>query len=301
MIDRTVRIGVMGAGAVGCWFGGMLARAGHDVTLVGRAGHVEAILRDGLLMETPDFREHVRLHATTDASALRDADIVLFSVKSTATQSTAIQIAPLLSTGCTVVSLQNGVDNAECLTTQLRQPVLASVVRVATQMSGPGHVHQRGGGELTLPEGEAGRMVAGVLVRAGITVRLSANLPGEQWTKLTVNCALNALSAIAQKPFGPLLRVEGIYPLMEDTVLECLAVAQAEGIRLAQDPWEALQRSSSQAGQYSSMAQDHARGRRSEIDHLNGYVVQRGQALGVPTPVNRCLQFAIRLLEDRAA
>ena len=296
-----MKIAVMGAGAVGCWFGGMLARAGHEVTLVARAGHVEAIRRDGLLMESASSRAQVRVHAAPDASAVAQAALVLFCVKSTATEAAGASIAPWLAPACTLVSLQNGVDNAERLQAAAGRPALAAVVRVATEMAGPGHVRHHGGGELTLADGEPGRRLAEVLRPAGITVRLSGNLAGEQWTKLTVNCALNALSAIAQKPFGPLLRVEGVDPLMRLVVEECLAVARAAGVRPAGDPWEALRRSASQVGQSSSMAQDLARGRPGEIDHLNGYVVRRGENLGVPTPANRCLQVAIRLLEGRGA
>lgn len=296
-----MKIAVMGAGAVGCWFGGMLARAGHEVTLVARAGHVEAIRRDGLLMETASWRAQVPVHAAPDASAVAQAGLVLFCVKSTATEAAGASIAPWLAPACTLVSLQNGVDNAERLQAAAGRPALAAVVRVATEMAGPGHVRHHGGGELTLADGEPGRRLAEVLRPAGITVRLSGNLAGEQWTKLTVNCALNALSAIAQKPFGPLLRVEGVDPLMRLVVEECLAVARAAGVRPAGDPWEALRRSASQVGQSSSMAQDLARGRPGEIDHLNGYVVRRGENLGVPTPANRCLQVAIRLLEGRGA
>ena len=295
-----MKIAVMGAGAVGCYFGGMLARSGHEVTLVARPEHVEAIRRSGLLMETLSFCEHVRIDAGIEASAVAHAELVLFCVKSIATESAGASLAPLLAAGCTLVSLQNGVDNAERLQAVAGHAALAAVVRVAVEMVAPGHICHRGGGELTLADGEPGRRLAPILRAAGIAVRLSDNLPGEQWTKLVVNCALNALSAIAQKPFGPLLQVEGVQELIREVVQECLAVARVAGITVAGDPWEALRRSSSQGGQFSSMAQDHARGRRSEIDHLNGYVVRLGEELGVATPVNRCLQVAVRLIEERA-
>ena len=139
---------------------------------------------------------------------------------------------------------------------------------------------------------------------AGSWTAISAacsHVPGAQWAKLIVNCAYNALPAIAQLPFGPLLRGEGIDDVMRDVVEECLAVAHAARVRVDGDPWEALRRTGSQAGQVSSMAQDLARGRRTEIDHLNGYVVRMGEAHGVPTPVNRCLQVLANLLQSRRA
>lgn len=296
-----MEIAVMGAGAVGCYFGGMLARAGHDVTLVARPVHVEAIRRAGLLMETLTFREHVRLRASTDFCALSTAQLVLFCVKATDTELTGAAIAPFLIPDCMVLSLQNGVDAAERLQPILGRPVLASVVRVAAEMVAPGHVRQQGGGELKLADGQAGCRVSAVLGPAGIPVHLTDNLPGAQWTKLGVNCAFNALSAVAQQPFGPLLMAEGVHELMQELMLECLAVACAAGVEVADDPWEALRRTGSQSAQYSSMAQDLARGRPTEIDHLNGHVVRLGAKLGVPTPANRSLQVVIKLIETRGA
>ena len=118
-----MKIAVMGAGSVGCYFGGMLARAGHDVTLIGRAAHVQAIRRDGLLLDTQTFCEHVRVRAESDASAVKDAELVLFCVKSIDTGPAAAIIAPHLAEGAVVLSLQNGVDNAQRLESVLRQRV----------------------------------------------------------------------------------------------------------------------------------------------------------------------------------
>ena len=294
-----MKIAVMGAGSVGCYFGGMLARAGHDVTLIARAVHVQAICRDGLLLDTQTFCEHVQVRADSEADSVRHAELVLFCVKSIDTATAAASIAPHLADGATVLSLQNGIDNAQRLESVLRQQVLPTVVYVATEMIAPGHVKHQGRGELVMPDSAEGRWLAELFRPASIPVYLSDNLAGAQWAKLIVNCAYNALSAIPQVPFGQLLEGEGVESVMRDVVEECLAVAGAAHIRVPGDPWEALRRTGSQAGQYSSMAQDLARGKRTEIDHLNGYVVRRGQTLGVPTPVNRSLQVLVKLLERR--
>ena len=111
----SLKVAVMGAGAVGCYFGGMLARAGHQVTFIARPQHVEAIRRDGLRMETKTFDEQVRLDAVTDASGARDADLVLFCVKSMDTESAGRELEPFLRPDTLVLCLQNGVDNAERL------------------------------------------------------------------------------------------------------------------------------------------------------------------------------------------
>ena len=294
-----MKIAVMGAGSVGCYFGGMLARAGHDVTLIARAAHVQAIRRDGLLLDTLTFREHVQVRAESDASAVKDAELVLFCVKSIDTDSAAANISQHLAEDAVVLSLQNGVDNARRLKLVLRQQVLPAVVYVATEVIAPGHVKHHGRGELVIPKSALGEQLAALFRPAGIPLHLSGNVIGAQWAKLIVNCAFNPLSAIAQLPFGPLLQGAGVDAVMRDVVAECLAVAGAAHIQVPGDPWEALRLTGSQSGQYASMAQDLARGKLTEIDHLNGYVVQLGQALGVLTPVNRSLQVLVKLLERR--
>ena len=133
-----MKIAVMGAGSVGCYFGGLLARAGHDVTLIGRAVHVQAIHRDGLLLDTQTFREHVRIRAESDAGAVKDAGLLLFCVKSIDTESAAASMAPHLAEDAVVLSLQSGVDNAQRLESVLRQRVLPAVGYVATEMVAPG-------------------------------------------------------------------------------------------------------------------------------------------------------------------
>lgn len=294
-----MKIAVMGAGSVGCYFGGMLARAGHDVILIARAMHVQAICRDGLLLDTQMFREHVRVRAESDVGAVKDAELVLFCVKSIDTDSAAVSIAPHLAEGATVLSLQNGVDNPQRLESVLRQRVVPTVVYVAAEMVGPGHVKHQGRGELVIPDSAYGQQLAALFGSVGIPLHLSDNVTGAQWAKLIVNCAYNPLSAIVQLPFGRLLQGVGVNAVMRDVVEECLAVASAAHIQVPGDPWEALRSTGSQSGQYASMAQDLARGKRTEIDHLNGHVVRLGQALGVATPVNQSLQVLVKLLERR--
>ena len=131
-----MKVAVMGAGAVGCYYGGMLARAGHDVMLIGRPQHVEAIERHGLRLETRTFDETIRVAASTEASAVQVAQLVLFCVKSTDTEQGAADIRPHLAPGVFVLSLQNGVENADRLRALLPQEVVAAVVYVGTEMAG---------------------------------------------------------------------------------------------------------------------------------------------------------------------
>ncbi len=295
-----MKVAVMGAGAVGCYYGGMLARAGHEVVLIARAQHVQAIAARGLRLETQSFDEQVGVTASTDASAVQGADLVLFCVKSTDTQSAALAMKPSLAPGALVLSLQNGVENAEALRGLLTQEVAAAVVYVATAMAGPGHVRHHGRGELVIEPTSRGASLATTLAAAGVPVETSDNVRGALWAKLILNCVYNALSAITQLPYGRLVRGEGVEAVMRDIVAECLAVAHADGVHLPDDMALAVRRiAETMPAQTSSTAQDLARGKRSEIDHLNGLIVRRGEALGVAVPVNRLLHALVRLIEDR--
>src|SRR6202171_6345268 len=139
-----MKIAVMCAGAVGCYYGGMLARAGHDVVLIGRPQHVQAVERQGLRLETQTFDERIRVSASTEGSAVQGAQLVLFCVKSTDTESGAAAIKPHLAPDAVVLSLQNGVENADRLRTLLPQEVIAAAVYVGVEMAGPGHVRHHG-------------------------------------------------------------------------------------------------------------------------------------------------------------
>jgi 2-dehydropantoate 2-reductase len=301
-MEHRMKIAVMGAGAVGCYYGGMLARAGHSVVLIGRAAHVEAIRRDGLRLETRSFDERVRLEASTDTAAVAGAELVLFCVKSTDTESAGEAMRPHLPADALVLSLQNGVDNAARLQAVLAQEVAATVVYVATEMAGPGHVKHHGRGELVIAPTSRSEAIAALLAAAGVPTQISDNVIGALWAKLILNCAYNALSAITQMPYGPLSQGEGVQATMRAVVDECLAVAAAGGVAVPGDTWAAVQRiAETMPTQYSSTAQDLARGKRSEIDHLNGYVLRQGQALGVATPANRVLHTLVKLIEQRDA
>ena len=301
-----LKVAVMGAGAVGCYYGAMLARAGHDVVLIARPQHVEAIAAGGLRLQTARFDEHVRLAASTDPRAVQGADVVLFCVKSTDTESAGALIQPFLKADALVLCLQNGVDNADRLRVQLPQhDVAAAVVYVATEMVGPGHVKHNGRGELVLaPSTSAAassQTLAKALVAAGVPTEISGNVRGALWAKLTLNCAYNAVSAITQLPYGKTVPGVGIKEVTRDLVAECLAVAAAEGVEIPGDMDAAVGKiAETMKSQYSSTAQDLARGKLTEIDYLNGFIVRRGEALGIAIPVNRVMWALVKLLESKA-
>jgi 2-dehydropantoate 2-reductase len=294
------RIAVMGAGAVGCYYGAMLARAGGNVTLIGRARHVEAVQRSGLRLQTSASDDQIRVGGSTDASGVRGAQLVLFSVKSNDTEAAGRAMAPFLERDAAIVTLQNGVDNAERLTQTLGREVIPAVVYVAVEMAGPGHVRHHGRGELVIGRVAASEAIVQAFSAAGVSVEISDNVAGALWSKLIVNSAYNALSAITQLPYGRLVQHAGVPAIMEDVVDECLAVARAAGVHVPGDMHETVRRiAQTMPGQYSSTAQDLSRQKKTEIEHLNGFVVRKGEAHGVRTPVNRTLLALVKALESK--
>jgi len=335
----TPRVAVVGAGAVGCYYGGMLARAGVPVTLIGRPSHVVAMRRDGLRLTTAAFDEHIRVDASTEVAAAAGAALVLVCVKSTDTEATGAELAPQLATGACVLSLQNGVDNAPRLAAVLGRPVAPAVVYVATEMAGPGHVRHLGRGELVIQSdigvasatdfadtadvaanaaaaasdaarssvsledaGLASADVVALFARGGVPVELSDNVVGALWGKLLLNCGYNAISAITDTPYGRMVTLPGIAQTVHDAVAECLAVAAALRVTIPGDVWASVERiAATMPGQVSSTCQDLRRGKPTEIDHLNGYIVRQAERLGIAVPLNRALHALVKALEAKTA
>jgi len=304
-------IAVLGAGAVGGFFGAMLARAGHPVTLIARQAHAQAIERDGLRLQMAGRVESIRVPARTDIAAVAGADLVLFCVKSTNTELAAREMAPHLADDALVLSLQNGVENAATIARHVRQVVVPAVVYVATAMPEPGLVAHHGRGDLVIGPIDAKaaqdaalaqrlQALVDLFATAQVPVRISADVMAELWSKLMVNCAYNAISGIAQAAYGKLAALAEVRELQETVVREVVALAEAEGVDLPLAPaLDAMRKiAGAMPAQLSSTAQDMARGKPSEIDHLNGFVARRGAALGVATPANQALHALVRLIES---
>ncbi len=295
-----MNVAIMGAGAIGCYFGALLGRAGHSVVLIGRPIHVEAINRNGLLLETKTFRGYVPARAATDASAVATADLVLFCVKSQDTERAGRSMAAHLKPGASVLNIQNGVDNAERLEQTIGRPVTPTVVYVGTEMAGPGHVRHHGPGELIIGAGPESARLAAAITEAGHPARVAENVPEILWHKLITNCAYNALSAVSQLPYGPMMEVEGATDVMRNAVEECVAVARACDVAVPDDILEGVMAvARNMPRQSSSTAQDLARGKTTEIDYLNGYTVRKGASLGIATPTNLALQVMVKMRERK--
>jgi 2-dehydropantoate 2-reductase len=342
--DKQVRVAVVGAGAVGSYFGGMLARSGVPVTLIARAANVEAIRANKLFIDAVTFQERVAVNASTEISAARDADVVLFCVKMTDTEDAARSLAPYLAPEAIVVSLQNGVDNVPRIRSVSGIDALAAVVYIAAAMPEPGHVKHSGAGSLAVgeqvdrnladreladrtladhelvngklagssspskssappPAGRAER-IAGLFTAAGVPCRVSPDIEADMWSKFVMNCAGNAVTGITQISYTRLAHSAITPDIFKLVIGETVAVARAAGVKLPEVDYVSeglkfLQGVGS--GATSSTAQDLARGKRTEIDSLNGYVARRGKELGIATPANLVLFALVKLLEEKAA
>jgi len=301
------KIAVVGAGAVGGYFGGLLARAGAPVVMIGRAAFVEAVKKNGLFLDTLQFQESVRVEASTELSAVRGAEVVLFCVKTTDNAATARALAPLLAPGAIALSMQNGVDNVEQIRAAAAIDALPAVVYVAASVPEPGRVKHVGRGDLVVgPESERTKKIAALFSRANVPCRISENIGGELWTKLVWNCALNAVSALGRAKYRLIASSPDAWKMVETAVYEVIAVAKAAGIHPPglEDPKAALagalKIATQMAEALSSTGQDLNRGKRTEIDSLNGYISRRGAELGVPTPVNHALFALVKLAEGRS-
>jgi 2-dehydropantoate 2-reductase len=304
-LQQWPRIAVVGAGAVGGYFGGMFARAGAPVVLIGRRHFVDAVNASGLVLDKSEGRERIRAKATTEVSAVRDCSLILFCVKSNDTSETAKQMAPFLSPDATVVCLQNGVDNADRVRAAANVVVLPAAVYVAVSIPESGRVKHLSRGDLIIgPPSEKTTQIADVFIRAGIACQISDNIEGELWLKLLRNCALNAISALGHARYGQIAQSDDAKKLMQQIVDEVLAVTRAADVVLPgvddrkSGMAAAMELATQMADAFSSTAQDLNRGQPTEIDALNGYISRRGEELGIPVPVNHALFTLVKLAEQ---
>jgi 2-dehydropantoate 2-reductase len=299
-----VKVAVVGAGAVGGYFGGMLVRAGVPVVMIGRPAFVEAVKRSGLFLDTTQFKETVYPEVSTELDVVAGCDIVLFCVKATGTAAVSKRLAAHLTTGAIVVSLQNGVNNVQDIREASGVDAVAAVVYVAAAVPSPGTVKHGGRGDLVIgPPNPRAESIASLFASANVLCRISENIEAELWTKLVWNCAFNAVSGLGLATYDQIAQNSEARKVVEAAVYETLAVAHGKGICPArfEDPAEtiaaAFKVTEWMMGTRSSTAQDMARGKRTEIAALNGYVVQLGAQLGVSTPVNQALYALVKLQE----
>lgn len=316
-----MKIGVLGAGAIGCFVGGRLLAAGHDVVMVGRLG--EEIAKHGLLLT--DFQggrtvlEPARVRYAAGPDALAGVEATIVTVKSMATSDA---VTPLASIACgTIVSFQNGVSNAKRIREALpRREVLAGMVPFNVARPEPGHFHNGTSGALVIESrGGLETALVAALRSAGFPVEPRADIDAVLWTKLLINLN-NAVNALAGVPLREQLGNRAYRRLMADCVREGLAAMHGAGLApvrlgrmipriaplvLSLPDWLFFRVAAAMVKidphARSSMLDDLERGRVTEIDYLNGEVVALGERTRVPTPVNRAIVSLVKAAETANA
>ena len=305
--QRWPQIAVVGAGAVGGYFGGRLAEAGAPVVLIGRKAFVDAVNAHGLIIEQAAGERAIKVEATADIGAVADAELVLLCVKSNDTVASAKEIAPLLAPNALVICLQNGVDNVERIRAATRIQALPAAVYIGVSVPEPGRIKYAARGDLILgPENEKTKRAQQIFERGNIGCRLTNKIEGEMWLKLLCNNALNAISALGHVRYGEIAENFEARSLMQKIVDEVLAVArgaavQIPGVEDSESGMAAAMQIATQVKEaFSSTAQDIQRGKPTEIDSLNGYIARRGAELGIEVPVNHALFTLVKMRERKS-
>lgn len=294
-----MRICIVGAGALGSLFGGLLARAGASVALYNPSNveHIRAIQSSGLIIESDGTEFQIPLEAATTPDIVEGVDLVMIFVKAHQTACAMAQIAPRLSQRSWVLSLQNGFGmEEEILRWVPAERFLRGVTSQGATMVGPGRVRWAGAGPTKLGRwrGPLVPMIEELLVllrNAGIETEYSCEIERLIWEKLLVSCAINPLTALFNQPNGSIISDPSLREIAEAVVCEALRVASAHGVSMSEGEalaWlETVARKTAQ--NISSMLQDVRRGRPTEIDYINGAVVRAGRRLRIPTPLNLLL------------
>lgn len=311
-----MRILVMGAGALGSVAGAFMAKSGHEVHLIGRAPHIDAIRRDGLLIEGiwgTHLVHSIQAAVSVEDVRASDFDLVLISVKSYDTLSAAQTVAPLISKNTWVCSYQNGLGNAEIIARELGwDHVLGARVIYGARVLRPGSVEvtviaspTAVGGYGAPGADDAAARVAADMEAAGLPTVATDRIKTILWSKVAYNCALNPLSALLNVPYGALAENADTCQVMNKVIQELYAVADATNVLMEPGTAEGYldafygQMLPPTAAHYASMREDLKQGRRTEIDALNGAIARFGEEKRIPCPANALLTALIHFRENK--
>jgi 2-dehydropantoate 2-reductase len=299
-----MHIAIMGSGAVGGYFGGLLALAGHDVTFIARGEHLRAMQAQGLTLETPKATLKVsKARFVDDAAAVDACNVVLFAVKAYDIEAACAPLKPLVEGGACVVSVLNGVDHQDRIGAVLgTAKVLGGLAMVSGVITAPG-VMRYTSAMSSLRFGEAdgslsprAKAFADACTAAGFGAEVVADIRAAQWAKFVGLCTNAALTSLFRLPAGYIYHDAEIVALARRGFEEVAAVARALGIALPVDAAEralAMHQSFPKT-MYASMYHDVAKGKPLELDSLSGYLVRKGRELGVPTPVHEMAYLALK-------
>lgn len=302
----TLRIAVLGAGAMGSLVGGALAAAGASVTLLDiDDAHIEAVGRDGLRMSTPSGERVVALAAMRPEHLHENQDLVVVLTKQPQTRPALASIAAVLTPACHVLTLQNGLGNQEILEEVVpRERILLGVTTYPADLLEPGHVGCDGEGEIRLMAADGVERplvgaIAGLLNAGGQRCVVDPDLASAIWSKVAFNCAMNSICALTNSMVGQLGADPDGRRLALDVVEEVVAVAGRAGVAVDLGAVLATVEHAldTHLTHLPSMLRDMLAGRPTEIASINGAVVAVAARLGQPAPLTSALQVLVRLAE----
>jgi len=298
-----MKIGVVGAGGVGGYYGARLASAGAEVGLIARGDHLAAIRERGLRVRADDGDFTVRVAASDDPAEIGPCDAVLFCVKSYDTDQAAALLGPLLKPETGVVSLQNGVDNEEKIAARIGpEHVLGGVSFILAHIAEPGVVEQMGSvrrvvfGELDGSRSDRVEQLLAEFRRAEVDSDIADDIRVVLWDKFAFLCGLAGLTAVTRLPIDELLAVPETRELFREMVREASIVARAEGVELAEDIVDQKTAFAERLGpdSFSSLHHDLVTGHRLELDALHGELTRRAARHGIPVPVSEMIYSLLR-------
>lgn len=302
-----MKIGVVGAGAMGSLFGTLLAESGNEIWLCDiREDHIRAVNRGGLMVEYESKTRRVRLNATTNPDKIGKCELVLIFVKSTQTESAAKIAAQLSDRHGFVMTLQNGMGNADTIAATVESNrILVGTTSHGATLLGPGNIRHAGRGPTIIgswagadKEFKIARHTADLFTQAGIETTAVEDVRAVIWDKLLVNVGINAITALTGIKNGQILDLESTRQLSYLAVEEAAAVARAQGIEIDEDPMSHIfQVAVATAPNRSSMGQDVDHRRPTEIGSINGFVVREASLMGIAAPVNQTLTALVQTME----
>jgi 2-dehydropantoate 2-reductase len=302
-----MKVAIVGAGAMGSLFGALLAEGGHEVWLCDIwQEHIKALKQNGLRIEHVGETRNVNLNANSNPRQIGESELVLIFVKSTQTKSAAESAALLAGRNGWVMTLQNGMGNAETIAEHIpSNRILAGTTAHGATMLEAGSIRHAGAGPTTLGMWAGGerefriaRQIADQFTRAGIEATAVEAVRPVIWDKLLVNVGINAITALTGIKNGQILDLESTRELSRAAVEEAASVAQAQGIEIRKDPAaHVFQVVAATAANRSSMGQDMDHRRPTEIKAINGFVVREAENMGIAAPVNRALTALVETME----
>ena len=300
-----MRIAAMAAGAVGAYFGGRMQAAGHDVAYIARRAHLDALRKDGLKIQSVHGDLHLpKVNATPDPKEVGPVDVVLFAVKLWDTEIAAELAKPLVGPNTRVITLQNGVDSYERVSSILgAEPTCPGTAYIAAVLGGPGlmlHTSKFATMRVGRMDGKPDAKLAAFVEAAkaaNIDIQPQEDMNRERWQKFIFLSSMAGMNCMTRQPIGKVLADPDTRAFYRKLMEECLAVGQKAGARVPSS-WVADRMSFSDnapPGMKASMLHDLEAGNRLELDWLTGKIVSLGKELGVPTPGSDAVYTAVKL------